>query len=520
MIIIINGAVLFRGTDEAGNVSEVTTYEVTNIDKVAPVAPVAAADVTALTNGDVTVTASFSDDSVVKEYSTDGGETWQTYDEGGVINIINGAVLFRGTDAAGNVSEVTTYEVMNIDKVAPVAPSGLQAVVSEQTVTLSWTAGADDLAGVKEYVVTYSHDGQEFTAITANTSFVIENADFTTWQWSVKAIDAVGNVSELASGDAFTVEPAAPTKEFVANSDIDGNGISDVMFVWTGEHGEGNYQHGYWMNGTAEWLSANAAHPAEWDNLGCYDMNNNGKADSVLFGNVVTEIGGKGAYIGYYLDADDKPDGSTWQNIGYLNNEEDIAWQNRVGNLNGEKNSIVWYAPELYATGIWVGQDEYPEWIHLSSSFGGPDWNLVGCGDFDGDGRDAVVMNYNNGQFLYTVDIDGNAKSLGSADWRGWEIRAIGDFSSDGKDDLVLFHEATGSMVLCADGDIDSYVSIGQLAAGDWFVVGAGDYNGDQKDDLLVRQYSTGMLGYYVSADQSQWVEMGRGVGMEWTVIA
>jgi hypothetical protein len=210
----------------------------------------------------------------------------------------------------------------------------------------------------------------------------------------------------------------------------------------------------------------------------------------------------------------------TWQNIGYLNNEEDITWQNCVGNLNGEKNSIVWYAPDLYATGIWVGVDEYPEWIPLSASFGGPDWNLVGCGDFSGDGKQSVLMSYNNGQLFYAVDIDGNAKSLGSTNWIGWQLRAIGDFSGDGKDDIVLFHEETGSMVLCADGNVDSYTSIGQLAADDWFVVGAGDYNGDQKDDLLVRQYSTGMLGYYVSADQNQWVEMGRGVGMEWTVIA
>jgi hypothetical protein len=84
----------------------------------------------------------------------------------------------------------------------------------------------------------------------------------------------------------------------------------------------------------------------------------------------------------------------------------------------------------------------------------------------------------------------------------------------------VLFHRESGAMVLCADGNMDSYTTIGQLDAQDWFVVGAGDYNADAKDDLLVRQYSTGMLGYYNSGDTSQWVELGRGVDMNWTVIA
>ena len=314
---------------------------------------------------------------------------------------------------------------------------------------------------------------------------------------------------------SVTVGAVAPTT--VAKSDIDGNGISDVMFVWTGN----NYQHGYWMNGTSTWQSAGSNHPAEWENLGCYDMTGDGKADSVLVGNV--EVNGvKGAYIGYYADANDLPDGSTWQNIGYLTNEDDIHWKNTVGNLTGNTsgiNSIVWYAPELYALGAWTDGTE--TWVSLSSTFGGNAWTLVGCGDFDGDGKDSVAMSYNNGQMFYAVDIGGSAPvSLGSANWSGWEVRAIGDFAGDQKDDLVLFHNGTGAMVLCADGNLDSYVSIGQLDANDWFVVGAGDYNADAKDDLLVRQYTTGMLGYYSAGDTAQWVELGRGVDMNWTVIA
>ena len=329
-----------------------------------------------------------------------------------------------------------------------------------------------------------------------------------------KIVD-IGGVNyrlDLGTDDVLsvTVGAAAPA---TAKGDVDGNGVSDVLFQYSG----GDYQLGYWMNGTNEWRGQGLAKPAEWEVLGSYDMNNNGKADSVLVGNV--EVGGvKGAYIGYYLDSVDAD--ANWQNIGYLTNAEDIVWKNKVGNLTGNAgmNSIVWYAPEMYSLGAWT--DGTTHWVSISEFFGGGAWKLVGCGDFDGDGKDSVVMSYGNGQLFYAVGIGGTPASLGSANWSGWEIRAIGDFKGDGKDDLVLFHQELGSMVMCADGNVDDFVSIGQLDAADWFVVGAGDYNGDSKDDLLVRQYSTGMLGYYASGDTTQWVEMGRGVDMQWTVIA
>ena len=198
-----NRTVSFRGIDAAGNASEVAEYEVTNIDRTAPNKPVVTASVTAPTNRSVTVSAVFDEDSFAKEYSLDG-EAWLDYTEP-IRCVKNESLSFRGIDEAGNVSAVASIEVSNIDTTAPTDPTGLLAIVSEQTVALVWSISTDDLSGVKEYVVTYSLNGQEFTATTSGTSFVLNNAAPGTWSWSVQAVDFAGNESAVTAGDAFTV---------------------------------------------------------------------------------------------------------------------------------------------------------------------------------------------------------------------------------------------------------------------------------------------------------------------------
>ena len=337
-------------------------------------------------------------------------------------------------------------------------------------------------------------------------------------------------LKDTVTGSDLTVTitgETPPTPTFsLARGDRDGNGVSDVMFVWTGN----TFAHGYWMNGTNDWWNANASGVSpEWDNLGSYDMSGDGKADAVMFGNVEVD-GAKGAYIGYYQDGDDV-DG--WVNIGFLDNSENIEWHNAVGNLTGsghdpapsggpvvtgpETNSIVWHAPELGALGAWIeGTDT---WVSLGAGYDSH-WTLVGCGDFSYDSAaDSVVMAYNNGEKYYAVAIDGSATELGESD-SGWEVRAIGDFNANGVDDIVAFHQETGLVAMWSDGLCARWVQLGQLDAADWFVAGCGDYNGDGTDDLLVRQYSSGMLGYYSNGDMSQWNVLGYGVDMDWTVIA
>ena len=70
------------------------------------------ADTSCLTIEPVIVTAVFSEDIVLPEYSYDG-ENWIEYVDG-VTMTENGFVWFRGTDANGNQSEVVQQEIYNI----------------------------------------------------------------------------------------------------------------------------------------------------------------------------------------------------------------------------------------------------------------------------------------------------------------------------------------------------------------------------------------------------------------------
>ncbi len=481
-----------------------------------PVAWLATPTVTAserkFTNQDVVLTVDYAKEVVSREYSLDG-TTWQALGGDTFTAMANGTYYFRGADAASVVSDVTSFTVSNIDKVAPTAATNLSVTYDEESnAVLSWTDATDDFSGVAGFQVVFWQDGGEaLVRNNAGTNLTVDGLADGTWHWGLQTLDYAGNLSSLVSGADFAIG-GGTVSTYYAKADIDGNGVSDVLFQYTG----GDYQLGYWMNGTNEWRGQGLSKPAEWEVLGSYDMNRNGNADAVLVGNV--EVGGvKGAYIGYYLDSVDTD--ANWQNIGYLNNADNIGWKNKVGNLTGADgaNSIVWYAPELYALGVWL--DGTDSWVTLNSSFGGNEWSLVGCGDFAGTGRDAVLMTYNNGQLFYTVDITGTSALLTNSDL-GWEVRAIGDFSGDKKDDIIAFHTETGLVAKWGDGSTANWSLVGQLDAKDWFVVGAGDYNGDKQDDLLVRQYSTGMLGYYSAGDMSQWNVLGYGVDMNWTVIA
>ena len=102
-----------------------TTGEITitsgmiSVDDNAVTTPTLAANTTAPTNGNVTVTINYSTNSVVKQYKIGSGGTWINY-TGPVIMSSNDTVYAKGQGSTGYWSTEVSLVINNIDKVAPI----------------------------------------------------------------------------------------------------------------------------------------------------------------------------------------------------------------------------------------------------------------------------------------------------------------------------------------------------------------------------------------------------------------
>ena len=120
-------------------------------------------------------------------------------------------------------------------------------------------------------------------------------------------------------------------------------------------------------------------------------------------------------------------------------------------------------------------------------------WRIDGVGDFDGDGKDDVLLRNMDGRwYFYPMDGRNVLASRGTVRMTrdlAWQADGIGDFDGDGHDDVLLRHEEgrwhyyrmNGRQPLSGSGRA---ALTSNLA---WQAVGIGDFDGDGKDDVLLR---------------------------------
>lgn len=201
-----NGTIQARGTDQAGNVSGITSLIVTNIDKVAPNKPRISPNTVAPTNSDIIVEIADWSDAVKKEYKINDGQ-WIDYTK--PITITENITIYaRGTDAAGNTSEVASFKVENIDKTAPVITvNGVQdkGLYNKSVVPVITVDDKDSINAV-----TLNNEAFDGKPIEKDGSYTLK----------VTATDKVGNKGETTI--SFTIDKTLPS---IAVSGVDNNGV-------------------------------------------------------------------------------------------------------------------------------------------------------------------------------------------------------------------------------------------------------------------------------------------------------
>ena len=208
MIIIINGTVYFRGTDAAGNVSEVASYVVSNIDKTAPVITLSGDNGTPAHEATLTGSA---DDGSSLYYRISGTEEWGDYT--GPIEVTDNAVYeFKATDAAGNTGTAS----MTFANILPRVPENLDGSASG----LSWESGR------APFVVEFSTDdfAHALRIKTAAAALDSLNLPQGTYQWRVCSSEN----GIWVAGENIAVE-AQDTAPQLLQSDADGD--PDLFFA-------------------------------------------------------------------------------------------------------------------------------------------------------------------------------------------------------------------------------------------------------------------------------------------------
>ena len=123
------------------------------------------------------------------------------------------------------------------------------------------------------------------------------------------------------------------------------------------------------------------------------------------------------------------------------------------------------------------------------------DWEVLGVGDFSGDGQDQILGRVVGGSGYYVGGLNENG-TIQTTRWAAldrrftWEQPTIGDFDGDGRDDLLAVKGDTRSLYLGrSTGSAFAVANAGGIArTGEWSEIVVGDFNGGGGDEIALRR--------------------------------
>ena len=195
----------------------------------------------------------------------------------------------------------------------------------------------------------------------------------------------------------------------------------------------------------------------------------------------------------------------------------DILWRNGA---NGQ-NSL-W----LMANGERSGQQLVP-------TVSDTNWKIIGRGDHDGDGTADILWRKSNpgqpddGQMAIWLMQGGTRTAnlgLPSVPGTDWQVVGSGDYNGDGDDDVLWRNVSNGqnAMWRIVDGALDANLYVPSVANLSWTVVGDGDFDNDGNDDILWRNTTNGRMALWRMDGATRLANEGvpRVADLNWVVFA
>ncbi|QIL01820.1 hypothetical protein G7078_02810 [Sphingomonas sinipercae] len=267
-------------------------------------------------------------------------------------------------------------------------------------------------------------------------------------------------------------------------TDFNGDGIADVL--WRSDTGVITTWLGQ-ADGTFIDNSANTgqAIPLDWNIVGTGDYNGDGLGDIMWR----SDSGVMTQWLGQL-------DGTFRDNFAKTGQVIPLDWNViGTGDFNGDGlGDLIWRSDAGVIT-EWLGNLDGS----FRDNFAGTgqhiplNWTIDGMGDFNGDGLEDLIWRSDAGVITeWLGQNDGSFKDnfagTGQTIPTNWQIVGVGDFNADGYAD-ILWQSTAGTLTNWLgnpDGSFtDNFVNTGQVIPQGWELVGVGDLNGDGRDDIL-----------------------------------
>ena len=175
-----------------------------------------------------------------------------------------------------------------------------------------------------------------------------------------------------------------------------------------------------------------------------------------------------------------------------------------TGDFDGDGNDDILWRHDSGLITDWLGEDDggFADNFANAAANVATSWQVVGTGDFDGDGKDDILWRHDSGLVTDWLGEDdgGFAANFANAAANvatSWHVAGTGDFDGDGNDDILWRHDSgliTDWLGEDDGGFADNFANAAANVATSWHVVGTGDFNGDGRDDILWRHDSVSQL--------------------------